>query len=164
MPKTKWYIGHVPRKNKQVIVTITSSTQGTTVYADGTLARHVSVVRTLECKDLTGQLVVGNYPLADNGWRGQLRGLAIYNRELTAAEVLQHYEAWTTNQQAKIKNEGPAALYLYNEGTGNVVHSQMNSGNRSSHSRALFCPACTVPRTALEWFPTQLELLQECPD
>ena len=67
--------------------------------------------------------------LADNGWQGQLRGLAIYNRELTAAEVLQHYDAWTRNQQAEIKNEGPAALYLCNEGAGNVVHSQTNSGN-----------------------------------
>jgi hypothetical protein len=126
--KTKWYIGHVLRKNKQVIVTITSSTQGTTVYADGTLA-GTSPWFGLSSKDLTGQLVVGNYPLADNGWRGQLRGLAIYNRELTAAEVLQHYDAWTTNQQAKIENEGPAALYLCNEGAGNVVHSQTNSGN-----------------------------------
>jgi hypothetical protein len=126
--KTKWYIGHVLRKNKQVMVTITSSRQGTTVYADGTLA-GTSPWFGLSSKDLTGQLVVGNYPLADNGWQGQLRGLAIYNRELTAAEVLQHYDAWTTNQQAKIKNEGPAALYLCNEGAGNVVHSQTKSGN-----------------------------------
>jgi hypothetical protein len=65
----------------------------------------------------------------DNGWQGQLRGLAIYNRELTPAEVLQHYVDWTTNQVTKIKNEGPAALYLCNEGIGTVVHSQMNSAN-----------------------------------
>ncbi len=126
--KTKWYIEHVFRKNKQVVVTITSSTQGTAVYVNGALVR-MSPRFGLSSKDLTGQLVVGNDPLADNGWQGQLRGLAIYNRELTAAEVLQHYDAWTTNQQAEIKNEGPAALYLCNEGAGNVVHSEMNSGN-----------------------------------
>jgi hypothetical protein len=126
--KTKWYIGRVFRKNTQMIVTITSNTQGTTVYVNGTLA-GTSPRFGLSSKDLTGQLVVGNYPLADNGWQGQLRGLAIYNRELTPAEVLQHYDAWTTNQQAEIKNEGPAGIYLCNEGAGNVVHSQMNSGN-----------------------------------
>jgi hypothetical protein len=82
----------------------------------------------LSREDLTSQLVVGNHPLADDGWQGQLRGLAIYNRELTAAEVLQDYEAWTTNQKAEIKNEGPVALYLFNERMGNVVHNQMNSG------------------------------------
>jgi VanZ family protein len=77
---------------------------------------------------LTGQLIVGNHPLTDDGWRGQIKGLAIYNRELTAAEVLQHYEAWTMNQQAEIKNDGPVVLYLFNEGMGELVHDQMNSG------------------------------------
>jgi Concanavalin A-like lectin/glucanases superfamily/VanZ like family len=126
--KTKWYIGHVFRKNKQVIVTITSSTQGTAVYVNGALA-GTSRRFGLSSKDLTGQLVVGNHPLMDNGWQGQLRGLAIYNRELTLAEVLQHYDAWRTKQQAEIKNEDPGALYLCNEGAGNVVHSEMNSGD-----------------------------------
>jgi hypothetical protein len=126
--RTKWYIGHVLRKNKQVIVTVTSGSRGTTVYVNGALAGR-SARFGLSSQDLTGQPVVGNNPLVDNGWQGQLRGLAIYNRELTPAEVSQHYDAWTTNRQATIKDEGPAALYLCNEGTGNVVHNQMNSGN-----------------------------------
>ncbi len=29
---------------------------------------------------------------------------------------------------AEIKNEGPVVLYLFNEGMGDVVHDQMNSG------------------------------------
>jgi hypothetical protein len=125
--KTKFYIEHVFRKNKQVIVTITSSAQGTVVYVNGALVR-ASPQFGLTSKDLTGQLVVGNHPLADDGWKGQLKGLAVYNRELTAVEVLQHYDAWTTNQKAEMKNESPVALYLFNEGMGNVVHNQMNSG------------------------------------
>jgi hypothetical protein len=125
--KAKLYIAHLFRKSKQPFVTITSSTQGTVVYVNGALVRaspHFGLSR----KDMAGQLVIGNYPLEDNGWQGQLRGLAIYNRELTAAEVLQHYDAWTTNQKAQIRNGGPVALYLFNEGMGNVVHNQMNSG------------------------------------
>jgi hypothetical protein len=93
---------------------------------NGALVR-ISPSFRLSSRDLTGQLIVGNHPLVDNGWQGQLRRLAIYNRELTAAEVLQHYEAWTTNRRAEIKNENPVALYLFNEGMGNVVHNQMNS-------------------------------------
>ena len=125
--QAKLYIPHLFRKSKQPFVTITSSAQGTVVYVNGALAR-TSPQFGLSSKDLTGQLVVGNYPLADDGWQGQLRGLAIYNREFTAAEVLQHYDAWKTNQEAEIKNEDPVALYLFNEGMGNVVHNQMNSG------------------------------------
>jgi hypothetical protein len=125
--KAKLYIEHVFRKGKQLFVTITSSAQGTVVYVNGGLVR-TSPQFGLSSEDLTGQLVVGNHPLADDGWHGQLRGLAIYNRELTAAEVLQHYHAWTTNQKAEIKNEGPVALYLFDEGMGNVVHNQIDSG------------------------------------
>jgi hypothetical protein len=109
-------------------VTVTSSSQGTRVYLNGTLA-GTSARFGLSIQDLTGQLVIGNNPLVDDGWQGTFRGLAIYNRELTAAEVSQHYGAWTGNQRAEIKNEGPVALYLCNEGTGSVVHDQMNSGN-----------------------------------
>jgi VanZ family protein len=123
---TKFYIGHVFRENKQLFVTITSSSQRTVVYVNGALAR-TSPQFGLTGKDLTGQLVVGNPPLANDGWQGQVRGLAIYNRELAAADVLQHYDAWTTNQTAEIKNESPVALYLFNEGMGNLVHDQMNS-------------------------------------
>jgi hypothetical protein len=125
--KAKLYIARIFHKSKQPFVTITSSAQGTVVYLNGALVR-TSPQFGLSSNDLTGQLVIGNYPLEDNGWQGQLRGLAIYNRELTAAEVLQHYDVWTTNQEAEIKNEGPVALYLFNEGMGNVVHDQMNSG------------------------------------
>jgi len=124
--ETKFYIEHVFRKNKQVFVTITSNSQGTAIYLNGALVR-TSPQFGLTIKDLTGQLLVGNHPLGDDGWQGQLKGLAIYNRELTAAEVLHDYNAWTTNQ-AEIKNEDPVALYLFNEGMGSVVYNQMNSG------------------------------------
>ena len=124
--KIKFYIGHVFRKNNQLFVTITSSAQGTAVYLNGALVR-TSPRFGLSSEDLTGQLFVGNHPLVENGWQGQLRGLAIYNRVLTEAQVLQHFNAWTTNQNAEIKGEGPIALYLFNEGSGNIVHNRMNS-------------------------------------
>jgi hypothetical protein len=126
--RTKWYIEHVFRKDKQVIVTITVSPQSTMVYVNGAPV-GTSAQFGLSIQDLTGQLVVGNRPLVDNGWQGQLRGLAVYNRELNAAEVSQHYADWKTSQGAKIKNEGAAALYLCNEGLGAVVHDQMNPAN-----------------------------------
>jgi len=125
--KTKFYIEHLFRENKQLFVTITASPQGTATYINGAVVR-TSPAFGLSSKDLTGQLVVGNYPLVDNGWQGQLRGLAIYNRELTAVQVLQQYDEWTTSQLAQIKNGAPVALYLFNEGMGKVVHNQMGSG------------------------------------
>jgi len=124
--KNKVYIGHIFRKNNPLFVTLTSSAEGTGVYLNGRLVR--TFLRFgLSSEDLTGQLFAGNHPLVEDGWQGQLRGLAIYNRVLTEAQVLQHYEAWTKNQNAEIKNESPIALYLFNEGSGGIVHNQMNS-------------------------------------
>ena len=125
--KSRLYIDHAFSKNKQIFVTMSSNGKGAAVYVNGALVR-TSPRFGLSSQDLTGQLIVGNHPLTDDGWQGQIKGLAIYNRELTAAEVSQHYDAWTTNQQAEIKNDGPAVLYLFNERMGGVVHDQMNSG------------------------------------
>ena len=125
--KNKFYIEHAFRNNTQVFVTITANPQGTTVYINGVLVR-TSPRFGLSSKDLAGQIVVGNYPLVDNGWQGQVMGLAIYDRDLTAAQVSQHYDRWMANRQAEIRDEAPAALYFFHEGMGTVVHEQMNSG------------------------------------
>jgi hypothetical protein len=80
--KSKFYIGHVFRKNDPVFVTITSSAQSTSVYLNGIIVRTVPRFG-LSSADLAGQLSAGNDPLVENGWQGQIRGLAIYNRALT---------------------------------------------------------------------------------
>ena len=126
--RTKWYIDHVFAKNKQVFVTITSGSRGTAVYVDGTLvgtSQRFEVSRM----DLASQVVIGSSPIADNGWRGEFKGLGIYDSELTPAEVEQHYSSWSGNSRAEMRNGGPLALYLCNERNGNVVHDQMDSAN-----------------------------------
>lgn len=126
--RNKWYIEHVFGERKQVFFTIASNSQSTAVYVNGNLAR-TSPRFGLSSADLTGQIVISNNPVVDNGWQGQLRGLAIYNRELTPAEVMQHFVIWTKLSTKTIRSENPAALYSFGEGAGTVVHNQMDSGN-----------------------------------
>ena len=76
---------------------------------------------------MTGQLVIGNAPATTDNWSGQLKGLAVYDRELTTDEVSQHYESWKTGKQANLAaSEGAVGLYLFNEGNGSVVHNQVD--------------------------------------
>jgi hypothetical protein len=121
------YVDKVFRHRGPVLVTISSSRSGTTVYADGALLgefAHFGLSR----QDLTGRLVVGNSPVAAFDWIGQFRGLAIYDRELTAEDVSQHLANWTRNERPTIAGtEGPDGLYLFNERQGNVVHNQLDS-------------------------------------
>jgi len=124
---TAVYVDKVFTHQKPVLVTIASNPTGTTVYADGTMLRKFVDFR-ISRQDLTGRLVVGNAPVAANSWSGRFRGLAIYDRELTADEVSQHFSNWMQSEQLDgAGNDGPAALYLFNEGGGNVVRNQVDS-------------------------------------
>lgn len=125
--KTETYVGDVFKSMKPVFVTITSGEAGAATYVDGTLVKnfpHFAFSRG----DLTGQLIIGNAVSTTYTWPGQFKGLAVYDRELTAGEVSQHYATWTENRQADLaKSEDVVALYRFNEGSGNVVRSQVAS-------------------------------------
>jgi len=73
--------------------------------------------------------VFGGSPVAYDPWAGQLRGLAVYELELTEAQVAQHYKSWTEQGRPVItENERGVALYVLDEHAGRVVHNQVLSG------------------------------------
>jgi VanZ family protein len=120
-------IDHVFRAGNKLFITITSGPRGTVVYLNGTMAK-TSPKFTFSAKDFAGELVVGNSPVQNNTWGGQLWGLGIFDRDLTAAEVLQHYESWSKNLGAQLAGtDGTRALYVFNEGEGRVVHNEIAS-------------------------------------
>lgn len=89
----------------------------------------------LSSRDFTGWLVIGNSPVVDDSWPGALRGLAMFDRELSAVEVLEHANSWTKNGRPAFSGGGsPVALYLFDERAGSVVHN-----------RAGFAPDLAIP-------------------
>jgi len=122
------YVDKAFRQPVPVFVTITSGAHGTAIYTDGVLARMAPQF-LLPARAFTGRLVLGDSAGQTDSWSGQLLGLAIYRRELTAPQVLRHYETWTKGGQPDLsKDENITAVYLFNERTGNVVHNQVRSG------------------------------------
>ena len=60
---------------------------------------------------------------------GLLRGLAFYDGELTPAQVLHHYEAWTKKGRPDVTGtERALALYLFDEGAGRIIHNHVSTG------------------------------------
>ena len=109
-------------------VTVTAGGEGTAVYVDGAPAKASSRFG-MSSEDLQGQLVVGS-SLVSGGWAGQILGLAVYYRQLTPSQVAQHYESWVKNQGPTVAGEEPpAALYLFNEGAGEVAHNQVDAAS-----------------------------------
>ena len=120
------YVADVFHGPKPAFVTITSSEAGFAVYVDGTLVRRDPNFSVLN-RDLTGQLVIGGSPSTPYNWSGTVKGLAIYDRELPAAEVSQSFLDWTNSGHPdSAKSEGPVARFLFDEGKGNVVHNEVD--------------------------------------
>ncbi|MCU1299902.1 MAG: uncharacterized protein JWQ87_186 [Candidatus Sulfotelmatobacter sp.] len=125
--KVKVYIEDILSHQKAVLVTISAGQSGTTVYSDGALVKRLPNFK-LSSQYLTGQLIVGNSPVTTDNWSGQLKGLALYNRELTADEVSQHFLNWTNGSQPNLaKSVSAVALYLFNEGNGNTIANHADS-------------------------------------
>ncbi len=82
----------------------------------------------LSGQDLTGRLILGTSPVTADGWSGQLRALALYDRALTADDVSQHLADWTHGEPPHPSwRQGTVAIYAFNEGSGNVVHNFVDS-------------------------------------
>ena len=121
------YVRDGIRRSGRMFLTIAFGPHVTAIYTNGVLVKAAPQFR-LSANALTGRLVLGDSPGQPDNWSGQLLGLAIYRRELTAAQVLRHYETWTRGEQPDLSNdEEIAALYLFNERGGNVVHNLVRS-------------------------------------
>jgi hypothetical protein len=120
-------VSKVFHQGTRAFVTITSGAQGTVVYLDGSPIKSAPSFRMIKA-DLTGKLVVGTSPVKPDNWAGQLRGLAVYGRDLSAAVVLQHYLGWARQSRPfSAENEHSVALYLFDEHSGNLVHNHGTS-------------------------------------
>ena len=122
------YVNEVFRARKLVLIAIASGAQGTRLYVNGALARTAPQFR-LSNEDFAGQLILGTSPVANDTWSGQLRGVALYRQELTAAQVFRHFETWTAKGQPELgQNEQVLALYLFDEHQGRIAHDRSGSG------------------------------------
>ena len=125
--KAKIYVDDVFSQQKPVLVTISSSQSGITVFANGVFAKRFENFR-LSSQDMKGRLIAGNSPVTTDDWSGQLRGIAVYDRGLTTEEVSQHFVDWTTGNRVSLaQTQGATAIYPFNEGEGKVVHNLLDS-------------------------------------
>lgn len=123
------YVDDVFRKGSPVFLTLSSSTQEISIYLDGVLAQTARGLH-LAAADLAGRIIVGDSPRQTRSWKGKFMGLAFYGQALTRERVLKHYVSWKkAGRPELITEDRSVALYLFNEHTGSVAHSQIGSGN-----------------------------------
>jgi hypothetical protein len=122
------YIPRALRQDTPLFITLTSGRGGMSIYLDGVHVRSSSDFRFAR-SDLSGLMVVGNSPFANDSWSGVLRGIGLYNQELTAEDVRHNYAAWAASGQPSALAEKQAiGVFRFNERTGTVVHNQVPGG------------------------------------
>ena len=121
-------VADVFQQGKLAFVTLTSTGGQTSVYLNGAPIKTAANFQ-ISIQDFAGELVVGNSPIAGGSWRGQVRGLAVYDVALSPVEVRQDFETWSRKGRPDISETRDAvAIYVFDEHAGNVIHNQVSPG------------------------------------
>jgi hypothetical protein len=154
------------RAGKLELLTISSGAHGTAVYVDGKLVASAAHFR-IHLDDLYRQIFIGNSPTNFQVWHGEIRGLAIYNGELSPAEAAAHYAYWsaappaTGNSTTSIPIDSNAqdagsvlARYTFRERSGGIIHSDVASApplNIPVHFSVPRKPMLDSPINEFQW-------------
>ena len=107
---------------------LTSAKDGPQVYVDGSAAEvdggfGIPIARANE--PVGGTLVIGAGPPWDVPWSGQILGLALYDRLLTAEEIAAHARSGPpSGRPASAEVPGLMAIYGFDEHGGAIVHDR----------------------------------------
>ena len=115
--------------NVPTFLGVTSENGNTAIYADGRemKARRDFPILPID-PSVSGKFVLGNSPTGKSPWKGELLFLAAYDRELSAGEVLKHFQDWTADgTPAWLPGNAPALLYRFDERTGTISRNHIGS-------------------------------------
>jgi hypothetical protein len=133
--------------NRRTLISISMGGKGTAVYIDGKKRAFFPRYNLKPDKEKSQipRMMIGNNPTLKSPWKGEINGLALYNRELPVNDVMQHYLMWENNNLADLSNDtGIFALYLMNERTGPEIRNQITGKNNMIIPGNLFALKKTV--------------------
>jgi hypothetical protein len=113
-------------KNQDTFITITSGNRGTVIYLNGKAIRSYSNYNMIAgVSDRPLRFILGNSSTGESFWIGHLMGFAVYNRVLSAAQVLKSHQTWIGKTLPFVPaGEGCLGVYLFNERKGATIHNE----------------------------------------
>jgi VanZ family protein len=111
-----------------MLLTLTSGPKGTSVYSNGRLLERFPTY-TLSREAMSGTFAFGTDTSHIDTWTGQLRGLALYARELSPVEVAMNYQMWMLGPHERCDaGKDRTSLFTFQEGQGAVIRNLCPSG------------------------------------
>ena len=126
---------------KSHLVTATFGGGVKAIYIDGELSnKSKTEIHDTINAEFCGRLILGNSLKVQDGWWGEVKGLAIYNRVLSAEEISKHSrEVVQKGMRGLAETPGCLALYPFDEGKGNEAKSI------AGRPRSLSIPTSRIP-------------------
>jgi VanZ family protein len=110
-------------RNPEFFLTVTSDAMSTRIYVNGKL-KLTSDRFPITARNLSGQVILGNSPLRNHSWNGQIKGLAVYGSALNADQVSRHATQWLQGSLQQLEaSDHVVALYPFAEHSGSLIHS-----------------------------------------
>lgn len=102
-------------RNLTRFITITADAKGTRLFVDGSLvANIINWHMSIPVVGNPLMLVLGNSVHSKHGWRGDLHGLSISGKALSAATVKRHFDRWDADRNFDfLKQESPMLLFSF---------------------------------------------------
>lgn len=128
----KWYrrfrTKHRFPRGTAHLVTITFDKKEKAIYLDGQLSDRKNVkLKDGTHIEFSGSFLLGNSYSGNNGWMGEIQGLAIYNRILLPDEIVTHRRDISKKGMIGLaETPGCSALYPFDEREGNTAKSISN--------------------------------------
>ena len=119
-------------KGKVQFLTISSCEQGTGLFLNGNLAKFYKGISLFEGSRGTPKwhVFLGNSPDGTQSWSGELLGLGIYSRALSAGEAAQHSKEWEQESFiSTVDREGLVALYDFAKRDGEWSRNMVGRDN-----------------------------------
>jgi hypothetical protein len=156
----KFDVDHAFKPGKLLFVTITSGAKGTIVYLNGLQARVLPKFK-FAVNYLSGQIVIGTSAVDYQPWPGEIRGLAIYAKDLTPDEVFRNYESWASGDGFLGSVAGAISRYSFGEGAGHEIRNAVSSGPNLEIPRSFSVPHKPMLQSAVKEFEWKLEYLRD---
>lgn len=104
---------------KKLFLTITTGTEGTSLYIDGMLiASKPDLALSIPQGD-TLKVTLGNSVYGKNSWRGEVYGLALYADSLEPETIAERFNSWVKDGIfPSAKGEHPFLLFTFDERKG----------------------------------------------
>lgn len=144
-----------------MLLTLTSGPKGTSVYSNGRLLERFAGY-TLSRAAMSGSFAFGADTSHIDTWPGQLRGLALYARELSPSEVAGNYQMWLTDPGENCDaGKERTALFTFQEGQGTVIRNLCAAGGNLSIPPSFVLPSKPFLASPWQEFVPSLDYLND---